>query len=103
MTESYPVRLGQNITTNSNQPTSGVKLEGGQYTLFIDGVYDGADVSVYVARPNSATFSKLTDDKFTESNYEPANITLGADMKIYVTVANVGGSTSLNATLFPFN
>jgi len=98
----YPFYLATAATASGNYPTTPgyIIWPGGSGTVQVDGTYNGANVVIQAAAPNSSNFVALEGATFDASNLEPGTITLGERMKVRAVISAAGGSTSLNIGIF---
>lgn len=81
-------------TTDGTSAVLNIK-DGGYSLLKVDGVFDGATVSIEVDF-GDGLFATLSDT-FTAEDVK--YVQLKAEMNIKITIAGAGGSTSLNVNL----
>lgn len=93
--------LADAATANGDYPTTTKILAGGKYTMFCGGTYDGATVTVKATDPVTDDLQALSGGIFNAANPEPAEVTLGENTKISITISAAGASTSLTVTMLP--
>lgn len=103
MTNRYPLVFATAATASANYPSdSGYAWTGGAGYFVISGTYNGATIKLQIKYPNTSTWIDLPGISFTALTGTPV-IVDGIPDGVYIrmNIANVGGSTSLSATLLP--